>query len=252
MFNHFKDYSLFLKFLETYTPVGFQGIERNDPLMIEIEELMEENNQFFYIADIIQMKVLFTSNRSIQMIGIDPMEVTPYHFMECTHLEELQRLNRGRAKTIKLAQDVYIAGNGNTLFSTNFQMRKPSGEYSNILIQGYLYFTTIPYKTVFYLKIHTNIDSFKKIKHGFHYYIGNDMSLFRYPDDDLLNLGNVFSDREFEIIKLVEAGMHTEQIAEKLFLSPFTVNTHRGNILKKTGKAHIFELINELRERGIL
>jgi hypothetical protein len=62
MFNHFKDYSLFLKFLETYTPVGFQGIERNDPLMIEIEELMEENNQFFYIADIIQMKVLFTSN----------------------------------------------------------------------------------------------------------------------------------------------------------------------------------------------
>jgi hypothetical protein len=69
MFNHFKDYSLFLKFLETYTPVGFQGIERNDPLMIEIEELMEENNQFFYIADIIQMKVLFTSMRSTQMIG---------------------------------------------------------------------------------------------------------------------------------------------------------------------------------------
>jgi DNA-binding CsgD family transcriptional regulator len=46
--------------------------------------------------------------------------------------------------------------------------------------------------------------------------------------------------------------MHTEQIAEKLFLSPFTVNTHRGNILKKTGKAHIFELINELQDRGIL
>jgi len=246
------DYRLFFRFLKTYTPLGFRGIDRNDPLLMELEEMMEENNQFFYIADIIQMKVLFTSKLSTQMIGIDPTEVSPYHFMECTHPDELQRLNRGRAKTIKLAQDIFIAGEGNTLFSTNFNMRAPGGKYSNILIQGYLYFTTIPYKTVFYLKIHTNIDGFKKIKHGYHYYIGNNLSLFRFPDDELLNRGNVFSDREFEIIKLIESGMSTEQIAEKLFISPYTVNTHRGNILKKTGKAHIFELINELQERGIL
>jgi DNA-binding CsgD family transcriptional regulator len=247
-----RSYNLFFKFLETYTPVGFKDIDRNDPLMMQLEEMLEENNQFFYIADIIQMKVLFTSKRSTEMIGIEPMEVSPYHFMECTHPEELQRLNRGRAKTIKLAQDLFIAGGGNTIFSTNFRMRAPSGEYSDILIQGYMYFTSLPYKTVFYLKIHTNIRGFKKIKHGFHYYIGNDLSFLRYPDEELLNLGNVFSDREFEIIKLIESGMNTEQIAEKLFLSPYTVNTHRGNILKKTGKSHIFELINELQERGLL
>jgi len=252
MMTSLRDYKLFLKFLEKYTPIGFQGIDRTDPLITALEELMEENNQFFYIADIIQMKVIFTSNRSIQMIGIDPSEVSPYHFMEATHPDELQRLNRGRAKTIKLAQDIYIAGEGNTIFSSNFRMRTSFGVYSNILIQGYLYFTTIPYKTVFYLKIHTNIDGFKKIKHGFHYYIGKDLSLFRYPDAELLNLGNVFSNREFEIIKLIESGMSSEQIAEKLFLSPYTVNTHRGNILKKTGKSHIFELIHELQERGLL
>jgi hypothetical protein len=215
-----QDYSLFFRFLETYTPVGFQGIDRNDPLMTELEEMLEENNQFFYIADIIQMKVLFTSNRSTQMIGIEPTEVSPYHFMECTHPDELQRLNRGRAKTIKLAQDLFIARDGNTLFSTNFRLRAPGGEYSNIFIQGYMYFVTIPYKTVFYLKIHTNIDWCKKIKHGYHYYIGNDPGFLKYPDDEMLSMGNVFSDREFEIIKLVEAGMSTEQIAKKLFLSP--------------------------------
>jgi len=247
-----RSYNLFFKFLETYTPVGFKDIDRNDPLIMQLEEMLEENNQFFYIPDIIQMKVLFTSKRSTAMIGIEPTEVSPYHFMECTHPEELQRLNRGRAKTIKLAQDLFIAGDGKTIFSTNFRMRAPGGEYSNILIQGYLYFTTIPYKTVYYLKIHTNIDGFKKIKHGFHYYIGNDLSFLRYPDEELLNLGNVFSDREFEIIKLIESGMSSEQIAEKLFLSPYTVNTHRGNILRKTGKSHIFELINELQERGLL
>jgi len=30
-------------------------------LLLELEEMTEANNQFFYIADIIQMKVIFTS-----------------------------------------------------------------------------------------------------------------------------------------------------------------------------------------------
>jgi DNA-binding CsgD family transcriptional regulator len=252
MTTDFHDYSLFLKFLETYTPSGFKGIDRSDLLISELEEMMEENNQFFYIADIIQMKVLFTSNRSTQMIGVDPTEVTPYHFMEAAHPDDIERLNRGRAKTIKLAQDIYIESKGDKLFSTNLRMRNPMGKYSNLLIQGYFYFTSIPYKTVFYLKIHTNIDWCKKIKHGYHYYIGNDLDYFRYPDNQMLSFGNVFSDREFEIIKLIEKGLSTEQIAERLYLSTYTINTHRGNILKKTGKAHISELIYELQERGMI
>ena len=65
-------------------------------------------------------------------------------------------------------------------------------------------------------------------------------------------MGNVFSSREFEIIRLIEAGLSSEQIAEKLFLSHYTVNTHRRNILTKTGKKNISDLIYELKERGVL
>jgi DNA-binding CsgD family transcriptional regulator len=111
---------------------------------------------------------------------------------------------------------------------------------------------TFTYKTVFYLKIHTNVDWCKKIRHGYHYYIGNDMAYFRYPDDTMLSMGNVFTMREFEIIRLIAMGHSTEQIAGKLFLSTYTVNTHRCNILKKTGKTNVPELIFELQERGLL
>jgi DNA-binding NarL/FixJ family response regulator len=64
--------------------------------------------------------------------------------------------------------------------------------------------------------------------------------------------GNIFSVREFEIIKLVQDGLDSEQIAGKLFLSKHTVDTHRKNILEKTGKAHISDLIYYLKERGQL
>jgi DNA-binding CsgD family transcriptional regulator len=110
----------------------------------------------------------------------------------------------------------------------------------------------VPYKTVFFLKIHTNIDGYKKIKHGYHYYIGTDLSCFRYPDDKMLMKGNIFSDREFEIIRLIESGLDSEEIADKLFLSVHTVNTHRRNILVKAAKTHISELIYELKDRGML
>jgi DNA-binding NarL/FixJ family response regulator len=78
------------------------------------------------------------------------------------------------------------------------------------------------------------------------------MSLFRYPDEELLDIGPVFSERELEIIKLIESGLSSKQIAAKLFLSVYTVNTHRKNILKKSGKPMISNLIYELKEQGLL
>jgi DNA-binding NarL/FixJ family response regulator len=64
--------------------------------------------------------------------------------------------------------------------------------------------------------------------------------------------GNIFYEREFEIIRLLQQGLDSEQIAEKLFLSKHTVNTHRKNILQKSGKTHISELIFDLHERGLM
>jgi DNA-binding CsgD family transcriptional regulator len=252
MATYLQDYNLFFKFIETYLPSGYKGIDRNDSLLIQLEDMTEANNQFFYIADIIQMKVLFTSKRSKQMIGIEPEEVTPYHFMEATNSVDIQRLNLGRAKIIKMAQDLFIAEKGSAILSTNYKVRNALGEYTNLLIQCHLFFTTFPYKTVFFLKIHTGIDWHKKIKHGYHYYIGNDLSYFRYPDEEMLMKGNVYSDREFEILRLIESGLTSEEIAEKLFISPHTVNTHRRNILEKTGKTHISDVIYYLKEQGVL
>ena len=247
-----SEYGLFFEFIETFSKDGFTGIDREHPLMLELEDLMELYNQFFYIADVIQMKILFTSKRSTSMIGIDPEELTFYQFMELTHPDEIQRLSLGRPKILKLAQDLYVAEKGARLLSTDFRMRNTLGNYSNLLIQGYLVYATIPRKTVFFLKLHTNIDWYKKKKNGFHYYLGEDLTYFKYPDKEFLDMGILISDREFEILKLVEQGLSSEQIAEKLFLSINTVHTHRCNMLEKTRKDSISDLIYSFKERGLM
>lgn len=41
------------------------------------------------------------------------------------------------------------------------------------------------------------------------------------------------SQREAEILKMISQGLNSQQIADGLFISRHTVNTHRKNILKK-------------------
>lgn len=47
--------------------------------------------------------------------------------------------------------------------------------------------------------------------------------------------GISLSEREIEIIKLIADGLTNKEIADKLYLSTHTVNTHRKNIMSKLG-----------------
>ncbi|MEM9819628.1 MAG: response regulator transcription factor [Bacteroidota bacterium] len=51
------------------------------------------------------------------------------------------------------------------------------------------------------------------------------------------------SQRELEVLQLVVDELTTQAIAQQLFISPKTVDTHRKNILKKTGVKTIVGLI---------
>ena len=52
------------------------------------------------------------------------------------------------------------------------------------------------------------------------------------------------SDREIEIIELLLEGKSSQQIADKLYISKHTVDTHRRNIIEKTGVKNSGVLIN--------
>ncbi len=245
-------YSLFFDFIESYLPSAFLNINAEDPIIKKLEALMEENDQFFQVFDMGQMQFLFTSKGIIPIFGIAPEDINPGHYTQLIHPDDEERLGQARSRVFKMEKQLFLAQNGSLLTSYNLKLRNLSGEYMMLLSQGYLFYTPIPYKAVFLIQVVTKIDWYKFKKNSFHNYSGNDMSLFRFPDEKLLQIGPPFSDREFEIIKLIEKGFSSDQIAEKLFISSNTVNTHRGNILKKTEKEHISELIYDLKDSGVL
>jgi DNA-binding CsgD family transcriptional regulator len=247
-----SDYNIFFKLIDAYESKGFAGIDPNDPLMTEAEEIMKKNDQFFYFGDLILFQIMYTSKRSMDMLGVEPAYLSPLKFYEAIHPDEMERNVRYKNILTKTAHNLFLAEKGHMLLSTNFQVKNSKGKYINVLSQFFVFYSEVPYKSVFAFKVHTNIDWYKKHKSGHHYYIGDDLSNFRYPDVELLQIADVFSKREFDILHLLEKGYSTEKVAETLFLSPNTIKTHRRNILHKSGKATIPELIFELKEHGLL
>jgi DNA-binding NarL/FixJ family response regulator len=58
--------------------------------------------------------------------------------------------------------------------------------------------------------------------------------------------------REKEILQLLSEGMTSQEIAGKLFLSSYTIDTHRKNMLQKFNVHNTQSLMNAVKELGIL
>mgnify|MGYP000026608647 FL=1 len=70
-------------------------------------------------------------------------------------------------------------------------------------------------------------------------------SLSLMPSTNLTN-------REIEVLRLIQKGLLSKEIADKLCISIHTVNIHRQNLLRKLGVQNSIEAIRLGQESGLL
>lgn len=91
--------------------------------------------------------------------------------------------------------------------------------------------------------IHEIVESIRETADGGRFFCGQILETIKREAIDVndLNIAElsceavVISERELEVIKFIAEGYTNNEIAERLFLSPHTVNTHRKNIMQKLG-----------------
>jgi DNA-binding NarL/FixJ family response regulator len=87
------------------------------------------------------------------------------------------------------------------------------------------------------------VDCVTETSKGNKFFCGNLLDIIRKESIDIDKITAeaftcapvILSERELEIISLIADGYTNQQVAEKLFLSAHTVNTHRKNIMAKLG-----------------
>ncbi len=73
--------------------------------------------------------------------------------------------------------------------------------------------------------------------------------LHRKSDTDQLQ--EKLTERETDILKEIVQGLSSKEIADKLFISPRTVDTHRNNLMKKLKVHNTAELVKLALENGL-
>nr|WP_315151871.1 response regulator transcription factor [uncultured Flavobacterium sp.] len=63
---------------------------------------------------------------------------------------------------------------------------------------------------------------------------------------------DILSNKETEVLGLISKGLTTKEIAEKLFVSSRTIETHRANILKKLEVKNTAELIKKAAKMNLI
>jgi DNA-binding CsgD family transcriptional regulator len=71
------------------------------------------------------------------------------------------------------------------------------------------------------------------------------------PDENPDKQISFLTNREKEILQLIAKGLISKQIADKLYISVNTVNTHRQRIIEKLNVSNTYEAIRYAHERGI-
>jgi hypothetical protein len=226
------DYNQFINFYNRHKSQAFRNINVEDSDVVLLEGKLNNTGQFFLINDLIELKGVYYSKGAYVFFGADPGEMNPAVIYESVHPDDITRFSNARAKLIKLGMEVFNNKQDKMCISSNFRVKDNTGKYVDLLFQNYICLSEGVHRTTYGIQVLTDITGMIKIRHGYHYYVGFDLSYFRYPDKDYLKMGNIFSDREWSIITLIAKGLDSDQIAEKLFISVHTVNRHRQNILK--------------------
>ena len=129
------------------------------------------------------------------------------------------------------------------------------GIYIRILQQVINLHSDAKNNVIMLMGMHTDITFLKKNNSASLSFIGFDGEP-TFTDVDLRQdfemLDSIFTKREKEIINCLLAGDQTKEIANRLNISKFTVDTHRRNILSKTDTRNTLELAVKLMSEKLL
>jgi DNA-binding CsgD family transcriptional regulator len=201
----------------------------------------------------------YVSEGTKDVLGLDPTEFSLQKGFEIIHPEDMDFLSVQEARAIEF---LYKHANEKERLEYKvtymFRLKNATGNYRTILHQAKALSLSKEGKIQYVLGIHTDITHLKfPITHEVS--IINTEGKISSVHENIIdlfltssNLRTIFSNREKEIIFYMSTGLDANEIAQKMYLSPHTVNTHKKNILYKADCKNTAELIAKCVKEGII
>ena len=214
---------------------------------------------YYFVFNLHKFKFDFVSDSIHNVLGIKPSDFSFEKIFEIMHPEDLDKINEKETVSLDFLLKK-IPVEDIPLYKVVYLMRlkNTSGEYKTILHQSKAFNVSIGGKIQQTICIHSDVTHLNiPIDHKMSFISDSRPSFFSIATDNNFNVvkndcSDKLSLREREILKKMSQGKDSNKIAEELYLSPHTINTHKKNILRKSGLKNTTELIAKCIREGVI
>lgn len=221
--------------------VCFKGI-KNTPLI--------KGKQCLYIVDWKTSTIKYSKGVK-EMLGYSKDEFTLDLVLNYFHSEDLKFVKR----IIKGAVEHSVQNNTSNewpFLNLTFRLRKKDGSYLKVLRKSSTYEIDQQGRLISNFSMLTDI-SFISNNNKVEWEIyTNNIDAKTFKKNIFKEFSGFFTQRELEIIHLINNDLSSTQIASKLYVSKHTITSHRKNILRKSNCHNAKELIAFCQKNGIL
>lgn len=207
---------------------------------------------FYVIFDTFHVKMDFVSDEIVKVIGYDKSQFDLALVVENIHPQDLPYYYHYEESSTRFFSTIDPSDCFNYKISYDFRLKTKSGEYKRLLQQIFPleFFPNGGARTLVTFTDITHLNCQGVPKLSFIGINGAPSYMNVHLQKEFQLTPSLFSNREFEILHHIVQGLTSEKIAELMYRSIHTINTHRKNILQKSGCKNVNELIVKAVREG--
>lgn len=203
---------------------------------------LNKNESYYFIYNCQIDEVDYISDAVFDVLGFTPSQITVEKAFQQIHPEDLAYCKSCEQEVINISNKLRYKEHYQYSYQYSYRVRTSEDCYITILQHYQTLEIDDDGHMLKTLVLHQRIADFSERP-------ADDFKVFDKLKNRPVNISNRYNltKREVEILNLAQKGYKTNEIAELLFLSIHTVNTHRKNILNKTKTSSIIDLMNKYR-----
>lgn len=216
-------------------PMGLKELQFQLDMHKRLLNIFQAGRHYYMVFNVYNAELEFISPEISNVLGYEPAEMNAMFFMDSIHPDDKSYFLSFENRSTEFLTLLPLQKRGSYKYQHDYRIRTKNGNYIRLLHQ----ILPIDYdETSYYrsLVLHTDITHIKPEGTPCFSIIGLDdePSYYNLQDTKMFTKSfDLFTRREREILKSIVEGKSSKQIAEELYLSMHTVNTHRKNILIK-------------------
>lgn len=214
--------------------------------------ILDKAASFFYLFDFVGMRYLYCSESIEHVMGYtarDWIECGPDWVFSTVHADDVGRLKDLHRALFEHYYTLPVIERKDYKYAWEMRVVRKDGQPIWLMQQGSFIEVERNGRPIITFDILSDITHFKK---------DNSMTLTMFKNANSPNLKlyfpltgtEPFTKREIELIRFLSQGFSSKEIAERLSISPHTVDTHRRNMIRKSGVSDSGKMIAFARNNG--